>query len=91
VTVTDTVTVRRRTSSASASTTGDCYPAAQASLLHTIAEASGCVVVLTGDMHFSDIKMLDPILEPAARQILPHLVSALPSLPGESMFIKSTK
>jgi hypothetical protein len=35
----------------------DCFQPAQQNLLHTIATAPGCVVVLTGDFHFSDIKV----------------------------------
>eukprot|EP00897_Mesotaenium_endlicherianum_P005053 jgi/Mesen1/4576/ME000232S03835 len=42
----------------------DCYPGAQASLLHAVAGSHGCAVVLTGDMHFSDIKVLRPGQQP---------------------------
>jgi alkaline phosphatase D len=38
----------------------DCYSVAQQELLHVISNATGCVVVLTGDFHFSDIKALYP-------------------------------
>ncbi|KAL2619841.1 hypothetical protein R1flu_000046 [Riccia fluitans] len=38
----------------------DCYRPAQMNLLHLMAHAPGCVVVLTGDFHFSDIKVLQP-------------------------------
>ncbi|KAL3681968.1 hypothetical protein R1sor_024924 [Riccia sorocarpa] len=38
----------------------DCYRPAQMNLLHMMAHAPGCVVVLTGDFHFSDIKVLQP-------------------------------
>ncbi|BBN15673.1 hypothetical protein MPTK1_6g21440 [Marchantia polymorpha subsp. ruderalis] len=38
----------------------DCYRPAQLNLLHNLAQAPGCVVVLTGDFHFSDIKVLQP-------------------------------
>ncbi len=34
-----------------------CYQPAQLNLLHTLANASGCVVILTGDFHFADIKV----------------------------------
>jgi alkaline phosphatase D len=37
-----------------------CWHRAQVNLLHTLANASGCVVVLTGDFHFSDIKQIRP-------------------------------
>ncbi|GLC64325.1 hypothetical protein PLESTF_000149400 [Pleodorina starrii] len=39
----------------------DCWQPAQLNLLHTLANtSSGCVVVLTGDYHYSDIKVLAP-------------------------------
>lgn len=40
----------------------DCYRAAQMNLLHLLGgeEVSGCVIVLTGDYHFSDLKKLEP-------------------------------
>eukprot|EP00613_Pedinella_sp_CCMP2098_P076997 CAMPEP_0171939682 /NCGR_PEP_ID=MMETSP0993-20121228/36516_1 /TAXON_ID=483369 /ORGANISM="non described non described, Strain CCMP2098" /LENGTH=601 /DNA_ID=CAMNT_0012581575 /DNA_START=397 /DNA_END=2202 /DNA_ORIENTATION=+ len=39
----------------------DCYAAAQAELMHLAAVATkGCVLVLTGDYHWSDIKVLTP-------------------------------
>jgi len=39
----------------------DCYRAAQLSLLHTLGSATtGCVVILTGDYHFADMKVLQP-------------------------------
>jgi len=34
-----------------------CWSRAQVNLLHTVANASGCVVVMTGDFHMSDIKV----------------------------------
>jgi hypothetical protein len=40
--------------------TGDdweCYKPAQLQLLHLLSRTSGCVTILTGDMHFSDIKV----------------------------------
>ncbi|KXZ56257.1 hypothetical protein GPECTOR_1g224 [Gonium pectorale] len=38
-----------------------CWKPAQLNLLHTLANVtSGCVVVLTGDFHFSDIKIVEP-------------------------------
>lgn len=36
----------------------DCYSAAQQELLHLAATASGCVLILTGDYHWSEIKVL---------------------------------
>ena len=42
----------------------DCFQPAQQNLLHTIAAAHGCVVVLTGDFHFSDIKVFELNLMP---------------------------
>ncbi len=36
----------------------DCYRVAQRELLHLISEVKGCAIVLTGDYHFSDIKVL---------------------------------
>ncbi|KAG0578100.1 hypothetical protein M758_5G198700 [Ceratodon purpureus] len=38
----------------------DCFQPAQRNLLHMFTTAPGCVVVLTGDFHFSDIKILQP-------------------------------
>lgn len=38
----------------------DCFQPAQRNLVHMFATAPGCVVVLTGDFHFSDIKILQP-------------------------------
>jgi alkaline phosphatase D len=38
----------------------DCYSVAQRELLHLLSQTSGCVIVLTGDFHFSDIKVLNP-------------------------------
>lgn len=35
----------------------DCFRPAQINLLHNLANARGCAVVLTGDFHFSDIKV----------------------------------
>lgn len=43
--------------------TGDdwsCWRRAQANLLHTVANASGCTVVLVGDYHYSDLKVIQP-------------------------------
>ncbi|CAM6118223.1 unnamed protein product [Calypogeia fissa] len=43
--------------------TGDdweCYKPAQLHLLHLLSRTSGCVAILTGDMHFSDVKVLRP-------------------------------
>ncbi|GBF97189.1 hypothetical protein Rsub_10050 [Raphidocelis subcapitata] len=37
-----------------------CYGRAQANLLHTLANATGCPVILTGDAHVSDIKVIMP-------------------------------
>ncbi|KAH9533048.1 hypothetical protein CY35_18G030200 [Sphagnum magellanicum] len=54
--------------------TGDdweCYKPAQLQLLHLLSEARGCVVVLTGDFHYSDIRVLRPDLQPYA----PHYQS----------------
>lgn len=34
-----------------------CWTRAQVNFLHTVANASGCVVVITGDYHLSDIKV----------------------------------
>eukprot|EP00232_Nephroselmis_pyriformis_P014858 CAMPEP_0182875012 /NCGR_PEP_ID=MMETSP0034_2-20130328/13283_1 /TAXON_ID=156128 /ORGANISM="Nephroselmis pyriformis, Strain CCMP717" /LENGTH=575 /DNA_ID=CAMNT_0025007745 /DNA_START=19 /DNA_END=1742 /DNA_ORIENTATION=+ len=36
----------------------ECYRGAQSNLLHTLARAPGCVVVLAGDYHYSDIKVV---------------------------------
>ncbi|KAG0559152.1 hypothetical protein M758_10G081300 [Ceratodon purpureus] len=36
----------------------DCFQPAQRNLLHMFTTAPGCVVVLTGDFHFSDIKVM---------------------------------
>ncbi|GBG77632.1 hypothetical protein CBR_g24078 [Chara braunii] len=36
----------------------DCFRPAQINLIHTMVGAPGCVVVLTGDLHFSDIKVI---------------------------------
>ncbi|KAG2450456.1 hypothetical protein HYH02_004958 [Chlamydomonas schloesseri] len=39
----------------------NCYQPAQLNLLHSLANASsGCVVVLTGDFHYGDIKVVAP-------------------------------
>lgn len=38
----------------------DCFQPAQRNLLHMFTTAPGCVVVLTGDFHFSDIKVCHP-------------------------------
>jgi alkaline phosphatase D len=38
----------------------DCYRPAQVALLHALARAPGCPVVITGDFHFSDLKVLRP-------------------------------
>ncbi|KAG2486941.1 hypothetical protein HYH03_014440 [Edaphochlamys debaryana] len=38
-----------------------CYRPAQVNLLHTVANvSSGCVVILTGDFHYGDIKLITP-------------------------------
>ena len=37
-----------------------CYKPAQRELLHLAAEAPGCTIFLTGDYHWSDIKVLKP-------------------------------
>ncbi|KAI8466011.1 MAG: hypothetical protein J3K34DRAFT_435005 [Monoraphidium minutum] len=37
-----------------------CWPRARANFLHALANASGCAVVMTGDYHFSDIKVINP-------------------------------
>lgn len=37
-----------------------CWPRAQVNLLHTIANASGCTVLLVGDYHYSDLKVIRP-------------------------------
>lgn len=36
----------------------DCYRPAQINLMHTIANSSTCAVVLTGDHHYSDIRLV---------------------------------
>ncbi|KAL3684029.1 hypothetical protein R1sor_002051 [Riccia sorocarpa] len=38
----------------------ECYKPAQLQLLHLLSAAPGCVVVLTGDYHYSDIRVLRP-------------------------------
>jgi len=39
----------------------DCYRAAQLNFIHTLGNSTtGCVVILTGDYHFADIKYLQP-------------------------------
>ncbi|BFI29582.1 hypothetical protein AXG93_3242s1330 [Marchantia polymorpha subsp. ruderalis] len=38
----------------------ECYKPAQLQLLHLLSTAPGCVVVLTGDYHYSDIRVLKP-------------------------------
>ena len=38
----------------------DCYRPAQINLLHTLARAPGCTLVLTGDHHYHDIKLVRP-------------------------------
>jgi alkaline phosphatase D len=38
----------------------ECWGRAQVNLLHTIANASGCSVVITGDFHYSDLKVIQP-------------------------------
>lgn len=40
-----------------------CWQRAQVNLLHTIANASGCSVVITGDFHYSDLKVVQPGVE----------------------------
>jgi hypothetical protein len=37
-----------------------CWPRAQVNLLHTLANVSGCTVVLVGDYHYSDLKVIQP-------------------------------
>lgn len=37
-----------------------CWPRSQVNLLHTLANVSGCTVVLTGDYHYSDLKVIEP-------------------------------
>lgn len=37
-----------------------CWPRAQVNLLHTVANASGCTVLLVGDFHYSDLKVIQP-------------------------------
>jgi hypothetical protein len=37
-----------------------CWPRAQVNLLHTVANVSGCTVVLVGDYHYSDLKVVQP-------------------------------
>lgn len=37
-----------------------CWPRAQINLLHTVANASGCTVVITGDFHYCDLKIIQP-------------------------------
>lgn len=37
-----------------------CWPRAQINLLHTVANVSGCTVVLVGDYHYSDLKVIQP-------------------------------
>ncbi|CAM6129940.1 unnamed protein product [Calypogeia fissa] len=54
----------------------DCFRPAQINLLHNLANARGCAVVLTGDFHFSDIKVLQPgkqfYSDAYASEDLPH-------------------
>eukprot|EP00775_Hariotina_reticulata_P009939 gene9939-10094_t len=38
----------------------DCWPRAQADLLHELGNVSGCVVIITGDYHYSDLKVIEP-------------------------------
>jgi len=38
----------------------DCYQPAQRNLLYTLQQAEGCVITLTGDFHWSDLKVLKP-------------------------------
>jgi len=37
-----------------------CWPRAQVNLLHTVANVSGCTVLLVGDYHYSDLKVIEP-------------------------------
>lgn len=37
-----------------------CWPRAQVNLLHSVANASGCTVVIVGDFHYSDLKVAQP-------------------------------
>lgn len=37
-----------------------CWPRAQVNFLHTLANVSGCTVVLVGDYHYSDLKVMQP-------------------------------
>eukprot|EP01038_Epipyxis_sp_PR26KG_P008218 gene8218-11124_t len=38
----------------------DCYRVGQLELLHILANVTGCPIVLTGDFHFADLKILQP-------------------------------
>lgn len=48
----------------------DCWPRAQANLLHVVANVSGCVVVVTGDYHYSDLKVIEPGSDSAYADVL---------------------
>lgn len=50
----------------------DCYGAAQQDFFHTVASASGCVIVLTGDHHWTDIRVLDPANDAATYDVKSH-------------------
>ncbi len=49
----------------------DCYAAAQRELLHLAASAQGCTLILTGDFHWTDIKVLTPANDPYGVASLP--------------------
>eukprot|EP00892_Ulva_mutabilis_P008453 jgi/Ulvmu1/5980/UM026_0104.1 len=57
----------------------DCYRPAQVNLLHTLANASACTIVLSGDNSHSDIKVVRPgdVLPYAAPYQTPHLAKSV--------------
>lgn len=65
----------------------DCYAAAQAELLYLAATAGGCTLLLTGDYHWSDVKVLDATndastynLEPAIHRGLDRAAGIMPGV-----------
>lgn len=53
-----------------------CWPRAQVNLLHTVANVSGCTVLLVGDYHYSDLKVIQPGTEHAyAKTLQTHKLS----------------
>lgn len=71
----------------------DCYRPAQIQLITSLSRAKGCVVVLTGDSHFSDIKAVQggsghPYTQVYRTQGLPkpiHQVRWVPALPAVAL------